>query len=66
MPVTFQAKQSTVDTARELGIDVQAVCEQALGEEVSRRWREANKELMEAWHAWVDEHGQPLERYRLY
>lgn len=66
VPVTLPAKQSTMDMARELGVDVQAVCEQALGEAASRRWREANKALVEARNAWVEEHGLPLERYRLF
>ncbi len=30
------------------------------------RWREENAEAIRAANAWVDEHGLPLERYRMF
>ena len=31
-----------------------------------RRWREEHREAMEGWNRYVEEHGLPLERYRLF
>lgn len=63
-PVSFEAKALTVDLAAELGVDVQSVCENALRAEVSRRFKEENREAFESMNKWVEQHGLPLERYR--
>jgi antitoxin CcdA len=34
--------------------------------ERERRWREENCDAMEAWNRYVEEHGLPLEEYRLF
>lgn len=64
VPVTFHAKKTTVEAAAELGVDIEAICEHALREEVGRRWREANREAMESTNRWIEQHGLPLDRYR--
>lgn len=66
MPVTFEAKVMTVELAAELGIDVQAVCEAALRAEVARRFAEENRDAIESMNQWLDVHGLPLERYRMF
>jgi antitoxin CcdA len=66
VPVTFEAKKVTLEVAEELGIDIQMICEQALREEVTRRWQEANRGAIESTNAWIEKHGLPLERYRLF
>lgn len=65
-PVTFQADKRTIELAVELGVNVQSVCENALGVEVARRFREENREVMEAWKVWLEQNGLPLGRYRLF
>jgi antitoxin CcdA len=56
--------------ARELGINVSQACERGLvatlAEERARCWKEENREAIEAWNRYVEEHGLPLERYRLF
>ncbi len=56
--------------ARALGIDVEAVCEAALvaamRAEKARRWLEENREAIEAQNAWVEKHGVPLAKYRMF
>jgi antitoxin CcdA len=56
--------------ARELGINISQACErglvETLAEERARRWKEENKEAMESWNRYVEEHGLPLARYRLF
>jgi hypothetical protein len=31
-----------------------------------RKWLEENAEAIKAWNAWVEEHGLPLEEYRMF
>jgi antitoxin CcdA len=35
-------------------------------EERWKRWRVENREAMESWNRYVEEHGLPLEDYRLF
>lgn len=63
-PVTFQADKRAVELAEDLGIDSQLICEKAFRAEVARRFREENREVMEAWNVWIKQNGLPLERYR--
>jgi antitoxin CcdA len=59
-----------VDQARELGISVSRACETGLADEVrhvrEKQWIEENWEAIQAWNAWVDEHGLPLAKYRMF
>ncbi|MBX9814480.1 MAG: hypothetical protein A4S12_13015 [Proteobacteria bacterium SG_bin5] len=64
--VTFEAKRVTIDMANELGVDIAAICEEALRAEVRRRWQEANADAIKSINAWVEEHGLPLEKHRLF
>ncbi|MBN9305684.1 MULTISPECIES: type II toxin-antitoxin system CcdA family antitoxin [unclassified Devosia] len=34
--------------------------------EEMRRWQEENAELAKAWEAWVEKHGLPLAKYRMF
>lgn len=63
---------------RQLGIDVRAVAERALLQEIRRRrspaeqaeaerkWKEENAEAIAASNRYVEEHGLPLAQYRRY
>ncbi len=54
--------------ARELGINLSQACERGLAKEVAetkaQRWLAENREAMDAWNAYVEEHGLPLAEYR--
>jgi hypothetical protein len=34
--------------------------------EEARRWLEENAEAIKSWNEWVEEHGLPLEEYRMF
>ncbi|HEX8300904.1 type II toxin-antitoxin system CcdA family antitoxin [Sphingomonas sp.] len=57
-----------VAAAREAKLNLSQVCETAIREatraEITRRWQEENRERIEAWNAWIEEHGLPLAEYR--
>ena len=59
-----------VEQARELGISVSRACEAGLAAEVKKareaKWIEENWEAIQSWNAWVDEHGLPLAKYRMF
>ena len=56
--------------ARELGINISQACErglvETLAEERAKRWLEENREAIESSNAYVEKHGLPLSRYRLF
>ena len=56
--------------ARELGINISQACErglvETLAEERTKRWLEENREAIESSNAYVEKHGLPLSRYRLF
>jgi antitoxin CcdA len=60
--------EAAVTEAEALGVDVARACEAGLRAEIKRAadacWVEENRPAMEAWNAWVEEHGLPLARYR--
>ena len=67
-PVNLSLDTGVVEAAREAGINLSQTCEAALRAaakaERERQWKEENKESIEAWNAWVEEHGLPLAKYR--
>jgi antitoxin CcdA len=67
-PVNLSLDTGVVEAARAAGINLSQTCEAALRAaakaERERLWKEENKESIEAWNAWVDEHGLPLAKYR--
>ena len=58
--------QMLLDEAARLNVDVAGRDEKQVREAVREAWVEENREAMEAWNAWVDAHGIPLERYRAF
>jgi antitoxin CcdA len=67
-PVNLSLDTGVVEAARKAGINLSQTCEAALRAaakaERERQWQEENKESIEAWNAWVEEHGLPLAQYR--
>ena len=66
--VNVSLDTGVVAFAREAGLNLSQVCEAAIREatqkEITRRWQDENRERIEAWNAWIDEHGLPLADYR--
>ena len=69
-PVNLSLDAGIVAAAREVGLNLSQVCEAAIRHatkaEQERRWQEDNRAAIEAHNAWVEEHGLPLERYRMF
>ena len=69
-PVNLSLEADTIAAARELGINISQACDQALATAVKlereRRWTEENRQAIEANNAWVEKHGLPLARYRMF
>lgn len=57
-----------IEEARRLDINISQACEKGLSEQVSKsraeRWIDENREAIDYWNAWVEEHGLPLAKYR--
>lgn len=68
--VNLSIDTGIVAAAREAGVNLSQVSEAAIRAatkvEQDRRWREENRELIEANNAWVEKNGLPLEKYRLF
>jgi antitoxin CcdA len=56
--------------ARELGINISKACEnglvQAVKEVRGARWIEENREALDSFNTYIEQHGLPLEKYRLF
>ena len=55
-----------LDEARRLNVDVGGHTEEEVRQAVRKAWIEENREAMEAWNAWVEKNGLPLERFRAF
>jgi antitoxin CcdA len=59
-----------VDDAKRLGVNVSEACQKGLAAEVKKareaKWLEENREALESSNAYVEKHGLPLARYRLF
>ena len=60
--------EDLIGAARELNVNISQACEKGLQEAVAttraERWIEENREAIDYWNRYVDEHGLPLARYR--
>ena len=68
--VTMSISAEVIETAKAHGLNVSAVSEEALrkaGAEARRAaWLEENREALAERDAWIEEHGLPLEKERLF
>lgn len=68
--VNLSLNKELLAEAKELGINMSRVAEesiaQAVSAEKSRRWKEENREAIESSNAYVEKHGLPLARYRMF
>jgi antitoxin CcdA len=67
-PTNVTLSEELLADAKTLGINVSRACETGLAAEVKKareaKWVEENRDAMEAWNDWVDEHGLPLAHLR--
>lgn len=68
--VNLSLDTGIVTAAREAGLNLSKVSEAALREatqaERGRRWQEDNREALDGWGRWVEKHGLPLAKHRLF
>lgn len=68
--VNLSLDTGVVAAAREAGLNLSQICEAALRDankkERERQWQEENREAIEANNAWVEKHGLPLAKYRMF
>jgi antitoxin CcdA len=62
--------QAPFEEARSLGLDPGLIAataiEAAIRAEKTRRWQEENRAAMDAQNEWVERHGLPLAKYRMF
>ena len=67
-PTNVSLRSDLIEEARSLNINISQACESGLEASVAKtraeRWIEENRDAIEYWNRYVDEHGLPLERYR--
>lgn len=55
-----------VDEAKAKGINLSEACEQGLRAALGEQWKRDNREALEWSNDYVEKHGLPLEKYRLF
>ena len=65
-PEDSAVPRKLVDEARRLKIDIAGRTEEQVRSAIRKAWNEENREAIEAWNAWVEKNGIPLERYRAF
>ena len=69
-PTNVTLPETLLVEAKAMAVNVSQACESGLAKAVAderrRRWLEDNREAMESWNAYVEEHGLPLARHRLF
>ena len=58
--------QKLLDEAARLKVAVAGRTEDQVRHAVREAWIEENREAIEAWNAWTEKNGRPLERYRAF
>ena len=69
-PVNLTLDSGVVEAARQVGINLSRVSEEALREaaakERQRRWKADNREALQSWGRWMEANGSPLDRHRAF
>jgi antitoxin CcdA len=62
--------EALLTEAKHLGVNVSQAAEAGLAQAVADRraeeWQKENAEAIQAWNVYVDEHGLPLDQYRMF
>lgn len=63
-------RSDLIEEAKRLDINISQACEQGLEQQVAKTraeaWLEENREALESSNAYVEKHGLPLARYRMF
>lgn len=69
-PTNVSLSREHLAVARELGINISQACERGLRETIAEaraaQWLEENRQAIEAYNRYIEEHGLPLEDLRLF
>ena len=69
-PTNLSLEADLVAEARRLGVNLSRAAEaglrRAVAEAAKRRWQEENREALLSSNAWVEKHGLPLAKYRMF
>jgi antitoxin CcdA len=69
-PTNVSLPIAIVDEAKELGINISQACEKGVVAEISvrrrERWIEENWDAIQSSNSWVEKHGLPLAKYRMF
>ena len=67
-PTNVSLRESLLEEAKALGVNVSSACERGLEAEVrsaqAERWLAENQPAFESWNAYVEANGLPLRRHR--
>jgi antitoxin CcdA len=59
-----------VEEARQLGVSLSRAAEdglrRAVAAEAAKAWRDENREALISCNVWVEEHGLPLAKFRMF
>lgn len=69
-PTNISVDTKLIAEAKELEVNISRAAEEgiakAVADEKSRRWLEENKEALESSNRYIEKHGLPLAKYRLF
>ena len=69
-PTNVSLDVALVDEAKELGVNISLAAtwglEQAVAKIRAERWVEENRAAFDSYNEYVEEHGLPLEKFRLF
>ena len=69
-PTNVSLDTSLVEEAKALGVNISLASarglEEAVKEARGKRWLEENMPALDAYNAYVEEHGLPLAKYRMF
>ena len=69
-PTNLSLSTALVDEAKALGVNISLAAawglEQAVAKTRAERWLEENRAALDSYNEYVEEHGLPLEKFRLF
>jgi antitoxin CcdA len=69
-PTNVTLPEAMVKQAKDLKINISQACEAGLAAQVKAareaRWLEENRAAIDDYNKWIEEHGLPLEDYRIF
>jgi antitoxin CcdA len=69
-PTNLSLDKALLAEAKSLDINLSSAAEtgirKAVSETKAERWKGENAEAIEGWNRWVEEHGLPLDKYRMF